>query len=139
MSVIDKLLAKKCKQTAVYWGNPVEDGFGGKTFDDPIELSPDDDNGVRWEEKVQVIIDENGVSHISRAVVFLQQDVDVEGCLYLGTLDDLVDYLDSSAGSYIDPMDVEEGICIIKRFEKTPSLNSSDVFLRKAFLTPWLT
>jgi len=134
---ISNFIGRACTQTVVYWGNPRGDGYGGKIFDDPIELKPPD-NGVRWEDKIQVVTEDNGVMYISRAVVFLIQDVDIEGCLYLGTLSDLDDYLESSAGTYIDPADVD-GVCIIKRFEKTPAIGSTTEFLRKAFLTPWLT
>jgi hypothetical protein len=71
-------------------------------------------------------------------VVYVSQDLDYEGRLYLGTLASLEEFLDSSAGSYIEPNDIDT-ICIIKRVEKTPKLGANNVFLRKVFLTPWLT
>jgi hypothetical protein len=133
---IEKYIARNCPQIAVYWGNPKDDGFGSKTFDDPIEIK------CRWEDKLQVITADNGVKYLSRAVVFLTQDVDIEGMLFLGTLDQLEtlygDSAQESSGVYFNPFDVD-GICIVKRFEKTPGLRSTSVFLRKAFLTPWLT
>ena len=129
---MDAFFERSCTQTAVYWGTPVSDGYGSFTFADPVEIK------VRWEEKQQILGSTDGVQLISRAIVFLLQDVDTEGCLYLGTLESLDDYLDSSGGTYIDPRDVPD-ICLIKRFEKTPRLGSTSEFLRKAFLTPWLT
>ena len=48
-SGIEKFLQKVCVQTAVYWGSPVENGFGAKTFASPIEIK------VRWTDKQQVI------------------------------------------------------------------------------------
>ena len=35
----------------LYWGNPVDDGFGNYTFDDPVELK------ARWIEKTQLKLD----------------------------------------------------------------------------------
>ena len=124
------MLQRKCTQTAVYWGNPQEDGYGGKTWDDPVEIM------CRWEEKTQFLglIGEDGMGErtISRALVYTLQDVEINGLLYLGTLDDL----DSNQED--DPKSIE-GICIVKRFEKTQALGSTSEFLRKVFLTPWLT
>jgi hypothetical protein len=123
---ITSLLTRQCKQVAVYWGNPVNDGEGGFTFDDPVELY------CRWEEMKQVVTDNKGVEVSSRAVVYLLQDVDEEGMLYLGRLTDL------SSAEEGDPKTVE-GAYIIKRFEKTPALGSTTVFVRRAYLTPSLS
>lgn len=132
-----ELFLSGCKQKAVYWGNPTEDGYGGLTFDDPVEIY------CRWEDKTQILgaITGNqvlGYSETSRAIVYLLQDVTEEGYLWLGELTDLDSYLDSSDGTYIDPRTVPNAH-IIKRFEKTPSFGSTTVFLRRAFLTPWLS
>jgi hypothetical protein len=131
---INTLLIRSLKQTAVYWGTPVNDGEGGFTFADPIEIA------CRWENINQVVTDSKGNEITSRAVVFVLQDLDEEGMLYLGTLEDLYDSLDleSSAGSLPNPMTIE-GAWIIKRFQKTPSLGSTTDFLRKAYLTPSLS
>jgi hypothetical protein len=80
----------------------------------------------------QIITDAKGTEMTSRALVFLTQDVDEEGMLFLGTLDDL-DSADEE-----NPMSVNEAY-IIKRFQKTPALGSTTVFLRKAYLTPSLS
>jgi hypothetical protein len=134
---ITTFLQATCTQDCVYWGNPHEDGYGGITYDDPIELK------CRWEDKIQVLgaITGNqvlGYQETSRATVYVLQDVDQDGRLYLGTLDSLDNYLDSSDGSYVDPNQLENTF-IIKRFEKSPALGSTTEFLRKAFLTPWLS
>jgi hypothetical protein len=130
---IQEVIARNCTDVCVYWGNPTEDGYGGKVFDDPIELS------VRWENINQVVVDAKGAEITSRALVFVTQDVEEEGMLYHGTLDDLYDSnaTDSSAGEVNNPMTID-GAYIIKRFQKTPSL-SGDGFLRKAYLTPSLS
>lgn len=126
MSSFRKFLARSYPQTAVYWANPQENGYGGKTYDDPVEIK------CRWEDKQQVIVDDNGEQLLSRSVVWGNMDFQYNGMLFLGTLADL----DSSEEE--DPRSIE-GICIIKRFEKTPYLGSTTIFLRKAYLTPWLT
>ena len=120
------VIARNCPQTAVYWGTPVNDGTGGKTFADPVEIS------CRWEETIQVMLDAKGVETTSRAAVYLTQDVDEEGMIFLGTLDDL----DSDEED--DPM-TATGVHTIKRFSKTPSLGSTTDFRRVAFVTPALS
>jgi len=120
------MITQNCPQICVYWGNPQNDGRGGFTFDAPVELA------CRWEGITQIVADKFGNEITSRALVFVLQDVDEEGMLYLGTLDDL-DSVDKE-----NPKQVE-GAYIIKRFQKTPALGSTSVFLRKAYLTPSLS
>jgi len=80
---IDTFIASKCTQPIVYWGNPVNDGEGGFEYDAPVEILG------RWEELNEVIMGNNGKEMISQARVFLTQDVDEEGALWLGKLTDL--------------------------------------------------
>jgi hypothetical protein len=127
---LSSILNKFCNQTAVYWGNPVSDHHGGFTFDAPIELTPPD-NGVRWEKVEQLISDKDGSEITSRGTVYCLQDLDEEGMLYLGTLDDI----DSDQAE--NPKSIEDAY-YIKRFQKTPDLKGTG-FLRKAFLTPSLS
>jgi len=129
---IQENLDRMCKQKAVYWGNPQNDGQGGFTFDDPVEID------CRWEDMHQVVTDAKGTEITSRALVFLTQDVDEEGMLYLGTLADLnLDDADDSSATWDNPKEVE-GTYFIKRFQKTPALGGSG-YLRKAYLTPSLS
>ena len=121
---ISSLLARTCKDVCVYWASPVPDGFGGYTFAEGVELS------CRWEEMSQIVSDNQGNQITSRAVVYVLQDVDEEGMLYHGTLDDL----DSDP----DPKTVD-GAYVIKRFQKSPALGSTTDFTRKVFLTPSLS
>jgi hypothetical protein len=125
MSITDFII-RTCTQTAVYWGTPVNDGQGGKTFADPVEIY------CRWEEIMQIVSDSKGNEITSRALVYLTQDVDEDGMLYLGTLDDL------DSAQEADPMGTQ-GAYTIKRFEKLPALGSTTEFLRKAYLTPQLS
>ena len=130
------MINRSLKQKAVYWGNPQNDGYGGFTYDDPVEID------CRWEDSTQVFDanDDKGTKFISRAIVFVNIDADYLGRLYLGTLLSLQNYLDSSEGSYIDPNSIEivGTAYIIRRFEKVPELRSSIKFVRIIYLSPWL-
>jgi hypothetical protein len=134
MGGVDALLTRNCKQVAVYWGIPTKDGEGGFTFAEPVEVY------CRWEDMNQIVADAKGNELTSRALVYLLQDVDEEGYLYLGTLEDLYDLLntESSEGDLPNPVTIQ-GAYIIKRFQKTPTLGSTTVFIRKAYLTPSLS
>jgi hypothetical protein len=76
----------------------------------------------------------------SRAIAYVLQDLDVEGVLYLGTLESLYDdyNLESSADTLDNPKEFDKAY-IIKKFEKSPVLGSTTLFYRKAWLTPLLT
>jgi hypothetical protein len=131
----EEVIARQYKQKCVYWGNPVNDGHGGFTFDNPIEIN------CRWEDMQQIVSDKYGNEITSRAVVYVPQDLDEEGMLYLGTLESLYELdgdSDSSSGGVDNPRDIDKTY-IIKRFKKTPALGSTTNFLRAAFLTPSLS
>ena len=119
---IQSVINRLCKQTAVYWGNPTNDGQGGHLFDLPFEIF------CRWEDINEVVVGATGDKFTAKSVVYVTQDVKEEGMLYLGTLDDL----DST--EMINPMSIESAF-IIKRFDKIPALNSTTEFTRKAYLT----
>jgi hypothetical protein len=106
-------------QYAVYWGSPVPNGRGGFTFAAPVEIE------CRWEQKTELFISFEGHEERSQAVVWLDQDVDVNGYLWLGRLT----ALDSSA---VTPDD-QSGALRIRDFKKVPSI-SADEYLRKAWL-----
>jgi hypothetical protein len=125
MSIGD-LLTRTLTQTAVYWGNPQEDGFGTKIWDDPVEIL------CRWEMKQQLVrgYDYKGNTFDYIGIIYVLQDVDIEGVLFLGTLDDLTDSEESN------PV-IPEDAYVIKQFEKIPALYSTTDFVRRAFLTQW--
>lgn len=134
MAIAD-LLTRQCTQTCVYWGNPQNDDEGGFTFDDPVEIY------CRWEGKVQVVKDNDAMGEEIEcvAMVYTLQDVDQNGFLFLGTLNDLEDTEDSegnSSGGWYNPQAVT-GAYKIKQFEKLPALGSTTDFVRRAFLTQW--
>lgn len=111
---------RQLNQTAVYWGNPVKDGQGGLTWDAPIEIN------CRWNDFVKTMLAANGNEFVSQAKVQVDRDVDKNGMLFLGELDDL----DSSEEA--DPT-TGENIFIIRDFQKIPNVRQTD-FFRRAFL-----
>jgi hypothetical protein len=121
-SVINRNLRQQC----VYWGNPRNDGQGGFIFDSPVQIK------CRWEDMAQIVVDSKGNEHTSRAVVYINEDLDENGMLHLGLLSDL------TPAQMNDPMSYSDDY-LIKRVEKEPVLNSPTEFLRKVFLTPSLS
>ena len=107
-------------QVAVYWGAPVNDGYGGFTWEEPVEID------CRWEESTKVLLTAKGEEQTSRAEVQVMQDVDENGILYLGTLADL------DSGQEDDPTTIE-GAYRILRFDKIPTIDGLH-FFRKAYL-----
>jgi len=118
---IIKFIEKVCAQTAVYWGSPVEDGYGKHTYADPVEIA------CRWDGIVKVVTDKDGKEIVSRARLLLTQEVDEEGFLFLGNLDDL-----DSEGEE-DPLTVDGAYQII-RLDKTPLFRSTDEFVYEVYL-----
>lgn len=111
---------KNLNQTCIYWPAPVNDGYGGHTWEEPVELS------CRWEDLSQVLTSNTGVETVAQSNVQVDQDLDHEGMLLLGTLDDL----DSDA--YYDP--IIAGAHAIIRIDKVPTLDGLH-FYRKVFLS----
>ena len=121
---IEGFISRLCTQTAVYWGTPAEDGYGGKTFADPVEID------CRWEDAVEKITRVGaslGEEVISKAKVYVIEDVEELGYLYLGTLDDL------DSDEEADPTTIKKAYMIV-RFDKVPAMRSTSEFLRKAYL-----
>ena len=110
-----------CVQTAVYWSDPVENGYGKKIFASPIEIK------VRWENKQKVLKSSDGEEVISQAEILLLQDVNEKGLLYLGHIDDL------TSTQQVNPETIE-GAKVILVFEKVPLFMSTTEFVRKAYL-----
>jgi hypothetical protein len=114
-------LAKFFNQTAVYWPPGIEDGYGGMTYGEPTEVR------LRWAIKQEKFLSGspgNSVEEIlSSAVVLSETDFEINGRLFLGTLDDL--------SSDDDPNTNQAAT--IKGFNKIPTIKA-DQFLRKAWL-----
>jgi len=125
MSTIVDYISDICKQTAVYWGNPQNDGAGRMTYDPPIEIN------CFWIDEQETLIDNDGKERVTRARIFVLQDMDEQGVLYLGTLDDLTDDQKS------DPKANLQKAREISQFIKTPSLYDDNIYVRRVIL--WKT
>lgn len=111
---------RNLKQTAVYWSTPTEDGSGGFTWATPVEIS------VRWVNATKLITSANGDEITSQAQVQVSQDVDLQGMLFLGDLDDL------SSAQEANPETIATAYRI-QRFDKVPTVKGT-AFYRKTFL-----
>lgn len=105
-------------QDVTYWGSPVSDGRGGFTFADPVLCKG------RWEDKQEVFVDSKREEKVSSAVIYLDQDVEVDGYIALG------DFTNDSA--YEDPVDVDTAYKI-RAFGKIPNLKATE-FERTAWV-----
>ena len=123
---IEKVEARFCVQTCVYWGSPVNNGYGGFTFADPVEIL------CRWEDKTEVDIGwfssgNPGNALATKASVLVIQDLDLQGYMYLGTLADL------TTATETNPLS-KAGAYVIQRFDKIPMVRKTDEFVRIAWL-----
>jgi hypothetical protein len=125
---IEKIVAKFCVETAVYWGNPVNDGYGGFTYDTPVEID------CRWENKTEMDIGWlstgfPGNIRLSKASVLVTEDLDLNGVLWRGTLDTLNDIYDDIS----NPKIISEAYAI-HRVDKIPMVFKTDEFVRTVWL-----
>jgi hypothetical protein len=111
---------RSLNQVAVYWAPGTSDGYGDRTFTVGTEIA------CRWEDRQDEFVDPYGDKKISRAVVYVAQDLAVGGHLYLGTLADL------SSSQDDDPFAVPAA-WEIRGWEKIPKLNGSS-YTRRAWL-----
>lgn len=122
MGIITRML----KQNAVYWP-PESSESAGDDFDNygqpQVSLSPVQIT-CRWEDVTEEFIDITGTRQLSRAKVYVSQDVEVGGILMLGVLADIVDATNIKENS---------NAWEIRRFEKLPNLKATE-YLRTAVL-----
>ena len=109
-----RYLTANLRQVITYWGNPVISGWGGSTFDAPVAITG------RWEDRQELFRDAEGQEVLSHAVVYVDQDVDIKGYLYLGT------------SVVTNPANVD-GAREIRSFRKVPNLKAT-AFARKVWL-----
>lgn len=101
-------------QICTHWAVTGVDGFNKPIFASPVELK------CRWEERNEKLINDDGEEYLSRARVFLANDV-VPG-----------DYLFLGSNSTADPRTVREAFRV-KTWRRIPSLDGLS-FERKAYL-----
>lgn len=113
---ISAFIKSICVQTAVYWGSPVKDGYGGATFNTPVEIL------CRWEWKEKIQELQNGKLQHQKGQVLVTEDLDLEGYLYLGSLTGI-------SGDVTNPLEIEGTYQIIE-INKIPMIKSSTEFVR---------
>jgi hypothetical protein len=115
------ITTKFLKQTAVYWGAPVSNGYGAFSYEDgPVEIA------CRWTDSTQVVTDSKGNSIVCKSVVMVGQDLEEQGMLYLGTIADL-------GADRGDNPETITGTWRIMRFDKIPTIKGK-TFLRVAYI-----
>lgn len=126
---IEKIIEKFCVQTAVYWGNPVNDDFGRFTFAPPIDIK------CRWEDKTETDIGWTstgfpGNLRLSKSQLLVTQDLEIKGYLWRGTLAE-------AQSLYPDKINTPEkipGSYQIHRFDRIPMVFKKDEFVRTVYL-----
>lgn len=68
----------KYLQTLTYWGNPQPQGYGGFSYDAPVQISG------RWQDSDALVRDERGQQIRAESEVFVSQAVEPGGYLAVG-------------------------------------------------------
>lgn len=105
-------IARNLKQDVTWWAAS-PDGYGGYTYSSPQTIKG------RWQDKQELFRTPAGDEQVSKAIVYLDQDVDVGDYLYEG--------LSTAA----DPTSLEA--YQVRQFGKVPDLRNLQS-LRKAIL-----
>lgn len=122
MSGITKMIKKYCVDTAVYWGNPVDDGYGKKTFDNPVEIK------CRWVDIAQVMQNEHGKEFLATSEVQVLQKLDYEGLLFKGELKDI------DVTLLATPYEIPNVVSVYRQ-SAVPKLGSTTEFVRKVYVS----
>lgn len=118
------LITKINKAFCVYWPPTGVDQFGKPTLGAPIELR------CRWEDTIEEVLSVDGEKTLTRAKVFVSQDVIPRGVLVKGRLDTITDQLDPF--NNVDLLGTPLAHRII-RFNSIPKLNYRE-FARIAYV-----
>lgn len=121
--MIERYVKRIAKQTAVYWGSPTSREDGSNQYTTPIEIR------CLWKDDKQLIPDRDMREVSVKALVYVFQDLDEQGMLFLGCLNDL------TTAQKADPRRVPRAY-EITRFVKTPSLYMRGQFNRQAYIAP---
>lgn len=115
MSFITRIRRGKC----VYWEAIGNDGFGGKTFADAVELD------CRWDDSQVMFVDDQGKEIASQSVVYVGIDMTNGDYLKNGSLSEL----DNPSEN---PQRID-GAKEVKSFNKIPNLKYTE-YLRVVYL-----
>ncbi len=72
-------ITRNLRQVATYWATGAPDGFGGLSLSAPVPIK------CRWEDRTELIRSPNSGEITTTARVYVDQDVDIEGYLFLGS------------------------------------------------------
>ena len=118
-----KFVESVCVQKALYWGNPTPDGFGGKTYDDVIEIK------CRWDDKQELILNKEGKEVMSNAEITVIDELSMDGLIKLGTYEDITE----EDPTEVIPLSLN-GIFTIVKTETTPLFRSANEFVRRVWV-----
>mgnify|MGYP000934275139 CR=1 FL=1 len=116
-----EFISKICVQPAVYWGNPIPNGYGGYNYDSPIQIY------VRWDDSKSAPSFIGGDKITVNAIVLCTQELDLGGFLWLGELPEYPEVMPDN------PLEVENAYSI-QKFTKVPLLKSKTLFVKTAYL-----
>ena len=117
--MLTNYLTRKLTDTAVHWANPVEDGYGGETFDTAVEVD------CRWVDVSSLQITAGGEQEGAAHEVYVQATVEEGDWLYHGVLSGL------TAAQKANPRKVD-GAWMVKKVELIPDFKNGEV--RKVYL-----
>lgn len=122
MSLVNRVMKGACVDNAVYWGNPENDGYGKKTFDNPRIIK------CRWLDIAQIMQNEFGKEFLSTSEIYVLEQLSYEGLLWKGEL------LDLTAEQLADPYTIPGVVSVYRRGE-IPKLASITDFVRKIYVS----
>ena len=99
-------LTKNHNQDITYWSTPSPDGFGGNTYAAPVTIKG------RWEDSQKKFISSTGEESVSKAVLYMGQDMQIGGWAFLGT-------------SVVTTPETVANAHEIRGFNKTPNLKGT--------------
>jgi len=117
----ESLMIRALRQTAVYWGAPVNDGYSKYLYDVPIEIK------VRWINRKEFKLLEGATSEVPTSMVRVDRVVEPFGMLYLGKLEDLTETQKA------DPDLIQEARMILV-YQQTPDIKNQSNY-KVAFLS----
>jgi len=121
VSNITKFIKYVCVQDAVYWAPLGLDGYGSMRYEQPRTIK------CRWTDTTKTIMDNNGSLIVCKAEILVTEDLEVNGMLYLGDLDQLTEEQKNN------PLLLDEAYTI-KRVDRVPLFRSTDEFVRTVYL-----
>ncbi|MFA7664165.1 MAG: hypothetical protein WCY33_05155 [Clostridia bacterium] len=112
-------LTRNLKQSLVYWAPAGYDVYGRPIFAEPVQVV------CRWEDMFQKIVDKKGEEVVSKAVVYTENILEVDGVVFKGELTETVSSID-------DPL-ADPACSLIKSIASIPPLRKG-ITMNEAYL-----